>query len=354
MGLPFMNSRARRRDQIVAIDLGGRSLKAVALQRKGERLILTDFTLMEVPNQEKAPSTGMLTGLLRDVMHALDTRQRHVTLCLGASETLFRQAEMPFVPVADLRQMLKYNARNYLQQDYPDHVFDCQYILNSPTGGETKVAGGLQKHKVLIGGAKRQLVDDIAAAAKDAGLSVDCVMPSLIGPVNAFELAEPEAFANEVVALVEMGFRSTVIVILAKGEVLLHRSVAIGGDHLTAGLSEALNISYQEAENIKVGMPGEVQQNLEPLLQPLGRELRASIDFFEHQQDKAVSKVYLSGGPARGELLPQTLQAELMVPCQGWSPTRSLELSLKPQRMAEIEQISPQLAVAIGAAAISF
>ena len=45
-----------------------------------------------------------------------------------------------------------------------------------------------------------------------------------------------------------------------------------------------MNISYAEAEGIKVGMPGEVQAALESQVQPLGRELRASLDFFEHQQ----------------------------------------------------------------------
>jgi type IV pilus assembly protein PilM len=355
MGLPFMNSRARKRDHIIAIDLGGRSTKAVSLQRKGGRVVLTDFAVVDVPGQDKPASPAALGAHLKEVLQAIDAgRSRHVTLCLGASETVFRQTEMPFVPVSDLRQMLKYNTKNYLQQDFPDHVFDCHYVLSAQPSATPKPAGGLQKHKVIVSGAKRQLVDDIAEAAKEAGLIADQLVPSLIGPVNAFELAEPEVFANEVVALVDVGFRSTLIVVLAKGEILLHRAVAIGGDHLTAGLAEALNISYQEAENIKVGMPAEVQPNLESLLQPLGRELRASIDFFEHQQDQAVGKVFVSGGTARAEFLLPVLQAELLVPCLGWSATKPLELALKPERLAEIEQVAPQLAVAIGAASISF
>ncbi|MFM1768581.1 MAG: type pilus biosis ATPase PilM [Verrucomicrobiota bacterium] len=354
MGLPFLNNRARKRDQIISIDLGGNSTKAVALQRKGDRFSLTDYAVVDSPKQDKPMSSSELTEHLKQVMQNLDTRQRQVTLCLGVNESVFRQTEVPFVPVADLRQMLKYNAKNYLQQDYPDHVFDCHYLLTAGGDSSPKPASGPVKHKVVVGGARRQSVENIAEAIKGAGLIPDQLVPGLIGPVNAFELSEPEAFANEVFALVDMGFRNTSIVILAKGQILLNRVVAIGGDHLTAGLADTLNISYQEAENIKVGMPTEVQQNLEPLLQPLGRELRASIDFFEHQQDKAVAKVYVSGGPARSEFLFEALQAELLVPCQAWSPTKTLNLGLKPQKLVELEQIAPQLAVAIGAAAVSF
>jgi Tfp pilus assembly PilM family ATPase len=135
---------------------------------------------------------------------------------------------------------------------------------------------------------------------------------------------------------------------------MLNRVVAIGGDRLTQGLAESLGCSYQEAESIKIGMPGEVTQNLETLVHPLGSELRASIDFFENHHDKTVSKVFLSGATARSELIFQTLQTELMVACELWSPTKTLQLELPPATAGDMEEAAPTLTVAIGAAAASF
>jgi len=108
----------------------------------------------------------------------------------------------------------------------------------------------------------------------------------IIGPVNAFEMSLPEVFANESVALVDIGFKHSSVCVVDRGELVLSRMVNIGGDKLTAGLAEAMNITYAEAEGIKVGMAPEVQAMLEAQVQPLGRELRASLDFFEHQQDR--------------------------------------------------------------------
>jgi type IV pilus assembly protein PilM len=180
------------------------------------------------------------------------------------------------------------------------------------------------------------------------------VVPGLIGPVNAFEQAMPEVMSKEVVALVDMGFKHTTICLLQEGELVLSRVVAIGGDRLSNGLAESLGISYAEAEGIKVGMPTEVQSHLETLVTPLGRELRASIDFFEHQQDKTVTQVFISGGSARSEFIVAALQAELSIECRTWSPTTFLTSALPPQQVAEIDQIAPQLAVAVGAAVASF
>ena len=50
MGLPFMNSRAKRRDQIVAIDLGARVTKAVHIQRRNEKFGLVDYALVDAPS----------------------------------------------------------------------------------------------------------------------------------------------------------------------------------------------------------------------------------------------------------------------------------------------------------------
>jgi len=203
---------------------------------------------------------------------------------------------------------------------------------------------------VLVGGARKSVVDGLQAAAKVAGLTADAVVPGLVGPANAFESAHPEQFTKEAVALVDIGFRNSSITILLNGEPVLSRVMAIGGDKLTSGVAEALGVSYAEAEGIKLGLAEEVHSTIQTLISPLGRELRASIDFFEHQHDKTVGNVYVSGGSARSDYILQTLQSELMVPCARWNPVAGLTLSIPAQQMATIERDSPQLTVAIGAA----
>jgi type IV pilus assembly protein PilM len=196
-------------------------------------------------------------------------------------------------------------------------------------------------------------MDDLQEAIKGAGLTAESVVPALIAPVNAFEQAMPEAFAKENVALIDIGFKGSVICILHEGELVLSRTVAIGGDKLTATLAEAMGISYAEADGIKVGMPTEVQTHLEPILTSLGRELRASIDYFEHQYDKTIGQVFVSGGSAASPMILQLLQAELMAECKPWNPASFLQPVLSPPQMAELEQVAPQLTVALGAAVAS-
>jgi len=151
--------------------------------------------------------------------------------------------------------------QGYLQQDMPNHVFDC-HIFPPKSQGKTAEAaktGSIPKLKVLVAGMKQQLINDFQTAIKDAGLIPDHIVPGIIGPVNAFEMSLPEVFANESVALVDIGFKHSSVCVVDRGELVLSRMVNIGGDKLTAGLAEAMNITYAEAEGIKVGMAPEVR-----------------------------------------------------------------------------------------------
>lgn len=354
MALPLLKRTSRKYDQILAIDLGGHTTKAVQMQRKGEVLTLMRYALLTAPISQKGLSPEMVAEHLKSIVETLETKIKPTTLAIGVNDSLIRQAELPQMPVQDMRQILKNNPKAYLQQDLSRHIFDCHITPPRQAAGmdeKTKVSAISQKFKVLVAGAKEQLVTDLQTAMREAGLIADGIVPGIIGPINAFELAMPEIYTKNVVALVDLGFKNTTICILQEGELILTRVLAIGGDRITSGLAEAMGISYAEAEGIKTGMPGEVQPTLEVLITPLGRELRASIDFFEHQQDKHVAQVFVSGAAARSEFFVKILESELMVPCQAWSPIHAVQLALPPQQMAEVEQVAPQLTVAVGTAA---
>lgn len=352
MPLPFSNSFEKKRDQVMVVDMGAKVTKAVHISHKGNAFTLNGFALMEAPTFEKGSIVGGLGGHLKAVTQALNARIKTVSLAVGVDSSLLRHADMPLVTTHDMRQMLKFSSKNYLQQDLSDCVFDV-YVL--PPGGRSDVLKvGNPKARVLVGAAKRQVVEDLQEAAAAAGLVADQIIPSFIGPANAFEMAQPDAFAKEVVALVDVGYKNTTICVLYNGELTLSRVVSFGSGKLTQGISEALGMSLEEAEGAKITMPPEVESVVQSLLSPLGRELRASIDFHDHQRDRAVTQVFLSGGASRSPQIIQSLQVELMVPCQTWNPTNFMTLALPPQLLGEIEAVAPQLTVAVGAGMAAF
>src|SRR6185436_17412238 len=115
--------------------------------RKGDRLSLVNDAVLDAASHDKAISQEVLTEHLKEIGRLLDVRAKHVTLALGVNETVFKQAEVPLMSPDDLRQMLKYSTKNYLQQELQDYVFDCHYVLSAasmpkPTEGSKPGAPG--------------------------------------------------------------------------------------------------------------------------------------------------------------------------------------------------------------------
>lgn len=354
--MPLSFSTSKKPSQIIAVDLGSRITKAVLCESRGGRFYLNGYALLDTPEHDAA--TFPVTSLgeqLKEITKRLNTRTKTVALAIGSGDSFVRHVEIPSMPSDAIRPVLKNNTRTYFQSHLPSHVFDYQVIYQAVplSVAEQKKKKGSQtasQQRLVVGGAREQCVNDLAAMGKAAGLSVPHIIPSVVCPINAFELAHPEEFKAQVVALVEIGFKHSSICILQQGELAINRVIPIGGNRMTAAIVEDLNISYAEAEGIKVGMPHEVHGTLKTVVSNLSRELRASIDYFENQQAHLVSRVYVSGGPARSEIIVELLRDELMLDCVTWNPTSFCDLTLPSDQCSEIGGVSHQLGVALGAA----
>ena len=131
MALPFMKSASRKkRDQMLAVDLGTRSTKAVFLQRRGNDFALTNFTILDTPIFDKMLSEEMLTEHLKAIAQTMQAKGKPVALTVGIEDAIVRHVEMPPMPPDDIRMILKNNPRVYLQQDLSGSTF-ASYMSNA-------------------------------------------------------------------------------------------------------------------------------------------------------------------------------------------------------------------------------
>ncbi len=113
---------------MLAVDLGGRTTKAVHVHRRGQGFALCGYALLDAPIFDKSLSADLLTEHLKAVAQALKAKSKAVTLTLGVNDALVRHTEMPRLPVDDMRLVLKHGSRTYLQQELTNYVFDCHVL----------------------------------------------------------------------------------------------------------------------------------------------------------------------------------------------------------------------------------
>src|SRR5947208_2751177 len=135
--------------------------------------------------------------------------------------------------------------------------------------------------------------------------------------------------------------------------------VSVGGNQYTDILQKELQLSFQEAEDLKLGRTGGtetemVQPLLESITEMLIMEVQKTFDFFrETYPSETISRVLLSGGTCRMPGLAEKLQATFGYPTEILDPFKAIAIGPKVN-LGKLASLGPALAVAVGLALRGF
>jgi type IV pilus assembly protein PilM len=110
------------------------------------------------------------------------------------------------------------------------------------------------------------------------------------------EIGEDSAYRHTTLALLDIGAASTDVTIVTHGYFALTRNIPIAGDQFTNAIKNACNITFEEAEERKMGVDmtslltpegdaDHLQQArmIQPTLDELLREVRRSVNYYQSQ-----------------------------------------------------------------------
>jgi type IV pilus assembly protein PilM len=250
----------------------------------------------------------------------------------------------------ELDESIQWEAEQYIPFDVKDVNIDTQIL--TPEGD---AAGQMD---VLLVAAKKDMINDYTSVCAEAGLTATVVDVDAFAVQNAFEV-NYDANGDETVVLINVGAAVTNVNILSRGVTTFTRDVTMGGNAFTEEIQKQLNISYDEAEALKVGgqgetdavVPQEVERVIQGVADQLGGEIQRSLDFFASTTPgAAVSRVYLSGGTARIPALFKVIEARAGVPVEVLNPFKHIEIDNRRFDPAVILAAAPAAAVGVGLA----
>src|SRR6185312_14191491 len=160
------------------------------------------------------------------------------------------------------------------------------------------------------------------------------------------------------VALLNLG-ASVMNINIVKGNTwLFSRDVSVGGHQYTDALQKELDLSFDDAESLKLGEKvGTVSEDAKlPILQQvteiIGLEIQKTFDFFRATAaGEHIERIYLAGGSARVPGLMEALRQEFSLPVEILNPFQKIQPG---PESAMLEKNAGQLAVAVGLALRSF
>ena len=196
-------------------------------------------------------------------------------------------------------------------------------------------------------------------------LSLAGKIPEMVD-IDAFALQncyeynyEPSPSAT--VALLNLGASVMNINIVKGNTPLFTRDVSVGGNQYTDSLQKELDLSFEDAEALKLGAKvGTVSQDAKlPILKQVTEiivlEIQKTFDFFRATAaGQHIEKIYLAGGSSKVPGLVESLRQEFSMPVELFNPFQRVAPPADGSGAELIEQNAGQMAVAVGLALRSF
>jgi type IV pilus assembly protein PilM len=338
----------------VGLDIGSSSVKLVQLREKKGGYALQAFGATRLPPETIVDgalmNSGAVVQAIQDLVAEHKVKAKEVAIGVRGHSVIIKKITLPRMSQEELDDSIQWEAEQYIPFDVKDVNIDTQIL--TPDGD---AAGQME---VLLVAAKKDMINDYTSVCAEAGLQASVVDVDAFAVQNAYEASYDPA-PGETVVLINVGAAVTNINILANGTTTFTRDVTMGGNSFTEEIQKQLNISYDEAEALKVGgqgesdavVPQEVERVMQGVAEQLAGEIQRSLDFYAATAaDNRISRVFLSGGTARIPALFKVIEQRAAVPVEILNPFKAIEIDSRKFDSMVLTNSAASAAVAVGLA----
>ncbi|MFC1610152.1 type IV pilus assembly protein PilM [Myxococcota bacterium] len=339
----------------VGIDIGANSVKLCHLKNAKSGYVLQHFGLVPLPSEAVVDGALMnsprIVEAIGELVAAHRIKQKQVALSVSGHSVIIKKIPLPLMTSEELEDQIKWEAEQFIPFDIQDVNIDAKIVRQ-----ESAQQGQMD---VVLVAAKKDLVNEYTSVVIEAGLEPIVCDVDAFAIQNMFE-ANYESSGQGTVALVNVGASKTNINIISDGIPSFTRDLTIGGNAFTEEIQKQMNLSFEEAESLKIGgttggrdtdvvIPHDVQRALQSVAENVTSEVQRSIDFYSATSaDPAPSEIYLTGGSARLQSLSRALEARISVPVHIVDPFRRIQVNSQDDEY--LRTFGPAAGVVVGLA----
>ncbi len=349
-----------RPEKFLGIDIGTSFIKIVEIGQKGKNLKLENYGELGISYPEdKAFRTFKQDTLLlsnRDIAIAIQLicqeakiLTKDVNFSIPDFSSFFTVFELPIMTKEEIPQAIKYEVRPYVPLPLSEITLD--WIITDGEIGRTPI-------KILVVAIPNDVIEQYREIAQISKLNLHALEPEVFALARSLKPLITDS--KKIIALLDIGARSTTCNIFEQGILKISHSFNIGSNELTETLAKSLNIDYNEAEELKKtygliseeGAKVSIREILLPLTDAIINETKKIFRNFFQREGKEIEKIILGGGLALLPGLTGYFYSELQKEVVMADPF--INISYPPVLAETVKKSGPSYAVAIGLALRAF
>lgn len=347
----------------IGIDIGTASIKIIELEKSAGRFNLKNYGLFELKGNASptpSPMPAMDKGILklpdgeiiwgiREVISKAKIKARDVVASIPSFSTFSTVIQMPYLTEGDLAKSIPFEARKYIPIPLNEVVLDWSIIDIAKRPEMEKTGMRPTTVEVFIAAVPRDETVRYQRIIQGAGLNL-----------RALELENAALIrgllGNDLnpAAIVNIGGRSTSILIADRGYERTSHNYEVGGFEITKSIARSLNISLEKADELKkkLGLKESdeniVNEAMTSLIDMMVFETKKTITSYEESRNIKIPKTILVGGlvnmPNFVNYFKRKIEREIFI------GNAFARLVYPPELTPVLGEISNTFAVAVGLA----
>ena len=347
-----MFKKGSGKKNLVGLDIGSSSVKAVELGKKGAALQLlalgfenlqtdtiVDGQIMELNN---------VSNVIAQIFTEHQIRTTRVAAGVSGHSVIVKNIVLPQMSQEELQESFSWHAEEHIPFDIADVNLDYELTGKSQDALH-----------VLMAACKSDKIANVKQAIQLAGKHPVIIDVDAFALQNCYEV-NYRPRPGEIVALLNIGAATMNINVLNGTRSIFARDASVGGSQYTSLLQRELGLSFEQAEGVKRGMalpdnvePRPIQPIIETVSEALALEIKKTLDFYRataQESEAAMQKILIAGGGSKLPGLADFLGRRFEIPVEVFDPFRSIEVDSRKFDPDYMREIVPEMAVAVGLA----
>jgi type IV pilus assembly protein PilM len=328
------------------LDIGSSSIKAIELVLGKGGYALKSHAVVALPRETISEGSirqpAVVSDAIKECIGKAGITSSTAVISLSGRDSIVKRVPLPKVTPRELEDAILLEAEHHIPFAI-DEVFLDYQVVGETTNSMSVVLVATKKMKVL----------EYVAAVEDAGLEAVVVDLDAFAMQNQYEL-NTQGDGTEATALIDIGAAVMKTNVIHGGGSIFARAVPFGGNNYTDAIAQALSIPVDKAEAAKQGQEVGVDwEDLVPAIESVSRELSLEIqrtfDYFASTpESERIGKIVLAGGCSRLTGIEDFLTSSWGVPVEMARPFDAIDCDAAQLSDAELHEIGPLFAVAVG------
>jgi len=335
---------------LLGVDIGSRTVKAISLKHHRGGLALDKYFLYDLSETAKAYPTGANPAEALRAGVSLQALQRHPFAAgVPDRDVIHLALELPRLSDAELRTAVKHELSELTGIAAEELAFD--FVVHAgPAEAPTL--------QVSAYGCQRRNVESLVKLVRGAELNPVRVESDTLAITAA--LTFNGYIENEKsYAVFDLGERHLTAALVQGGELRLSKTFDNGWGSINERLAGKFGFSYAEAEghkhrydfNAQEGADPAVEQALDEAYAAIFSDFKRALELFaDFNPDAKVDQMLLTGGASQTPNLPRVLQMFFKIPAEVANPFRKIAIYAAGPASDEIGRLAPFMMAAVGLA----